>query len=423
MKDVNKITLKSGMRIITIPTKNTKVVTILVLVKVGSKYEEKRISGISHFIEHMLFKGTKKRKTPLSVVEEIDKIGGIQNAFTSEEYTGYYAKVKSSHFDIAIAWLSDIYLNSLFKKEEIEKEKGVIIEELNMIQDNPMMYCQFLFENLLYKDQPAGWDVGGNKKSVNGIKRSDIIDYCNKHYIAQNTVVVVAGNINKTKTEKLIKESFSKIKSGTPKEKAKVIENQKEPEVLNFYKETDQTHFCLGVRGFNTLHHHRHTQGIIASLLGGMMSSRLFIKIREELGLAYYISTSIDSNTDTGYLVTQAGVDNKKTTMAIDAILKEYKNLKNNSVPNQELKKVKEHLKGKISIYLEGSDGMANFYGATELLENKTYDIEDVFKKIDKVTAKDIKEVANEIFKPQNLNLALVGPFKKKDIFEKILKI
>ncbi len=423
MRNINKTVLKNGMRIITIPTKNTKVATVLVLVKVGSKYEDKNLSGISHFLEHMLFKGTKKRATSLIVVEEIDKIGGIQNAFTLEEYTGYYAKVKSSYLNVAVDFIADIYLNSLFKEEEVKKEKGVIIEELNMIQDNPMLYCQYLFQNLLYKDQPAGWDVGGNKKSVAGIKRDDIIDYWKKHYIAQNTVVVVAGNINKKGTESIVKSYFSKIKSGVPFKKPQVIENQKKPEVSNSYKKTDQTHLCLGVRAFNIFHPHHYTQNIIASLLGGMMSSRLFVKIRNELGLAYYIATSIDSNPDTGYLVTQAGVDNKKAKLAISAILKEYKDLKKNNISLKELKKIKEQLKGKAAIYLEGSDALAKFYGTTELLENKTYNIESVFKKIDKITRGDVRKVANEMFVSKNLNLALVGPFKDKKVFEKILKV
>ncbi len=423
MQDIYKTTLNNKIRVITIPTKNTKVATILVLVKIGSKYEKKNTSGISHFIEHMLFKGTKNRKTPLKVVEEIDKIGGIQNAFTSEEYTGYYAKVKSSYVEIAIDWLSDIYLNSLFEEKEIEKEKGVVIEELNMIQDNPMIHCQYLFQNLLYKDQPAGWDVGGNKKSVSGIKKEDIVDYWGRHYIAENTVIVIAGNVSKIKTEKVIRKYFSKIKNGTPQVKPLVLENQKKPEVLSFYKKTDQTHFCLGVRSFNIFHPHRYTQSIIAALLGGMMSSRLFVKIRDELGLAYYIATSIESNPDTGYLVTQAGVDNKKAEQAIEAILKEYKDLKKNNISTSELEKIKQHLKGKISIYLEGSDAMASFYGKAELLENKTYNIEDVFKMIDKTTVEDVKRVANEIFKPKNLNLSLVGPFKSKKSFLKILSL
>ncbi len=423
MKNVNKTTLKNGLRIITIPIKSTKAATILVLVRVGSKNEEKRISGISHFIEHMLFKGTKKRNTPLKVVEELDKIGGLQNAFTSEEYTGYYGKVKSSYLHTAIDWVADIYLNSLDKEEEIKKEKGVIIEELNMIQDNPMIYCQYLFQNLLYKDQPAGWDVGGSKKSVSNITRDDILDYKAKHYIAQNTVMVVAGNIGKAKTEKMIKEAFSKIASRVPEKRPKVIENQKNPEALVFYKETDQTHFCLGVRSYNIFHPYRYTQNIIASLLGGMMSSRLFVKIRDELGLAYYISTGIDSNPDTGYLMTQAGVDNRKVKLAIEAIIKEYKDLKKNKVPAKELKRVKEHLKGKGAIYLEGSDALAKFYGTTELLENRTYDIESIFREIDKVTADDIRKVANEMFKSKNLNLSLIGPFKNKKPFLKILSL
>ncbi len=418
---MNKKTLPNGLRLITVPLKNTKVATVLVLVKTGSKYEEKSVSGISHFLEHMFFKGTKKRTTPLRVVEEIDKIGGTQNAFTTEEYTGYYAKVKSSHIEIAVEYLSDIYLNSLFKEKEIEKEKGVIIEELNMIQDSPMTYCQFLFQNLLYKDQPAGWDVGGSKESVSGIKKKDIVDYWRKHYIAENTVVVVAGKVNKVKIEKIIRKYFSKIKNGTPQKKPLVLENQKKPEVLSFYKETDQTHFCLGARSFNIFHKYRYKQKVLSALLGGMMSSRLFVKLRDELGLAYYVATSVESNPDTGYLVTQAGVENKKVKEAVSAIMKEYKKLTRELVNPKELKKAKECIKGRTSIILESSDALSSFYGIAELLEGKTLSLEEFFHLIDKVTANDVKEIAKEIFKPENMNLAVVGPHKKEKVFRNLL--
>ena len=423
MKNIKKIKLENGVRAIFVPQKSTKVATVLILVKTGSKNEEKKISGISHFLEHMLFKGTKKRKTPLKVAEDLDKVGGVYNAFTGEDYTGYYAKVKSSHIDLAVDWVSDIYLNSVLPSEEVEKEKGVIKEEINMYYDNPITYCQLLFQKLLYGDQPAGWDIAGTKESVSRISREDLLKYRDDYYIGEGTVVVISGNINQKETEKKIREIFSSVKSGSLKEKEPVVENQSKPELLNFYKKTDQTHFCLGIRAFNIFHENRYTQEILAALLGGMMSSRLFIKIRDELGLAYYIRTSIDSNPDTGVLVTQAGVDNKKIEKAISAILKEYKSLKENKISAKELIKTKEYLKGKAAIYFEGSDAMGRFYGMTELLENETYSIEEVFSQIDKVTAKDVQDLAKTIFKKENLNLAVVGPVKEDKELQKLLKI
>ncbi len=416
---MKKKIFENGLRLLTIPLKGTKVATVFVLVKTGSKCEEKNISGISHFLEHMLFKKTKKRPSPLKIAEALDKVGGVYNAFTGSDYTGYYTKVDSSKISLAIDWVSDIYLNSLLPEEEVEKEKGVIKEEINMYYDNPMIYSQILFQKLLYGDQPAGWDIAGTKESVSKIKRDDLFSYMQNQYVSESTVVVVAGNIKEKEIENEVIHAFSKIKRGVAKKSIPVFENQKSPQADVFYKETDQTHLCLGARSFNIFHKHRYTQEIIATILGGMMSSRLFIKIRDELGLAYYIKTDVESNPDTGVVVTRAGVDNKKAKDAVSAIMKEYQKITKETVPTQELKKAKEHIKGKTAILLESSDALAYFHGLNELLEDKIYKLNDVFSRIDKVTAKDVKETAKDIFRPENINLALVGP--QKQSFKKIL--
>lgn len=296
---MKKTTLKNGLRIITAPLKNTRATTVLVLVKTGSKYEEKNLSGISHFLEHMLFKKTKKRPSPLKISEELDRIGGEYNAFTGEDYTGYYAKVDSTKTELALDWVSDIYLNSLLPKDELEKERGVIKEEINMYYDNPMSYVQLLFGKLLYGDQPAGWDIAGTKETVSKMKRDDLFEYMKKQYVGKNTVVVIAGGFDVKKIEEKAVRIFSKLKKGEPKEKVEVVEKQNKPEVLLSYKKTDQTHLVLGARAFNSFSKQSYSQKIMASILGGMMSSRLFIKIRDELGLAYYIKTAVEENPDT----------------------------------------------------------------------------------------------------------------------------
>ncbi len=418
---MHKRRLKNGLRIITIPLKNTKVATVLVLVRTGSKHETKKISGISHFLEHMLFKKTKKRPSPLKIAEDLDKIGGIYNAFTGNDYTGYYAKVNTSHLSLAIDWVSDIYLNSLLPEEEVEKERGVIKEEINMYYDNPIFYCQTLFYSLLYGDQPAGWDIAGTKETVSAITRQDMLDYMNSQYRSESTVVIVAGNIKKRETEREIIDKFSNIREGASKKNVPVLEEQKKPQALSFYKETDQTHICLGARAFNSFSKERYSQEIIASILGGMMSSRLFIKIRDELGLAYYIRTTAEDNPDTGLILTRAGVDNRKTKDAISAIRKEYEKIKKEKVSPKELKKAKEQIKGKMAIVLESSDALSSFYGASELLEGRIYSIEEIYNLIDKVTAKDIQETAKQIFRPRNINLALIGPHKDGKRFQKLL--
>lgn len=413
--------LKNGLRIIAIPMKNTQAVTVLVLVGTGSKYEKKELNGISHFLEHMYFKGTKKRPSTLAIAETLDEVGGIYNAFTGDEYTGYFAKVDSIHFETALDWVSDIFLNSLIPEEEVKKEKGVIIEEINMYQDHPMSYVQVLWSKLLYGDQPAGWPIAGEKESVAKIERMDLVNYMKGQYVAENTIVCVAGNIKRKLTIEKIKKYFSKIETTQSKNKVAVIEKQSKPGLLINHRQTDQTHLCLGVRGYNIFHSQKYVLELLGIILGGMMSSRLFEEIRTKLGIAYYIHTAVSADTDCGYLVTQAGIDNKNIEKAISTIIGEYKKISEIKVPIKELKKAKDCIKGKTILELESSDAQTSFYGLQELLENKILTTEEIFRKIDKVSQNDILKVAKDIFQPKKLNLALIGPFEEKETFKKLL--
>ncbi len=415
-----KIRLENGLRIITVPSKGTQTVTVLVLVGTGSKYEKKEENGISHFLEHMYFKGTKKRPSSLEVAEALDKVGGIYNAFTSQEYTGYFAKVSKEHFNLALDWVSDIFLNSTLPEKEIEKERGVIIEEINMRKDHPMEHVQVLWQKVLYGDQPAGWDIAGTVETVSRISRKDLIKYRDTHYVASNTIVCLAGNFNERLGVEKVKKYFSKIRIGKSREKPKVIEKQNKPEILFEKRDTDQTHICLGVRGFNLFDERRYVQEILGLILGGMMSSRLFEKIRTKLGIAYYIETEAFSDPDTGYLVTRAGLSNEKLEEGISEILKEYKKIKRDGVSKYELKKAKDYIKGKINILLESSDAKASFFAFQEILEKKISTPKEIFAKIDKVSRNDILKLAREIFKPEKLNLALIGP---KGVKQEILKL
>jgi len=418
-----KTTLKNSLRIITIPQKSTRAVTVLVLVGTGSKYETKEINGISHFLEHMYFKGTKKRPSTIAVAETLDKVGGIYNAFTGEEYTGYFAKVATPYFDLALDWVSDIYLNSLLPEKDIKKEKGVIIEEINMLFDHPMSYVQILWPKLLYGDQPAGWPVAGGKENIARMNRQDLLRYRKKQYVAENTIICIAGNINPTQALNKVKKYFSEISATKSLEKPKVIEKQTDPTCLLYPKKTDQTHLCLGTRTYNIFHPQRYTLELLEIILGGMMSSRLFIELRDKLGIVYYVKTSAETDPDTGYLVTQAGVDNKNVKKAISTILKEYKRISQKKVPKNELKKAKDYIKGKTALLLESSDAQASFYAGQELLEKKILTLKEIFKKIDKISQSDILKVAKDIFQPQKLNLAIIGPFKNKERFQKLLKL
>lgn len=411
----------NGLRLVVVPMKNTKTATVLFLVGTGSRYETKDINGISHFLEHMMFKGTKKRPKAISISRELDSIGAEYNAFTSKEYTGYYAKASSEHLDLIFDVLSDIFLNSKFDEKEISKERGVIIEEINMYLDTPMRYVSDLYEKLLYGDQPIGWMVSGEKEVIAKLKREDFVKYFNSHYLAKNTIVAVAGNVDKEKIKKSIPVIFKDIRDGNVVEKKPAVEKQKKPEVLLYYKDTDQTHFVLGVRAYDLFSKKLEALEVLSVILGGGMSSRLFIQVRERRGLAYYIRTGIDAYTDHGYLATQAGVNNDKAAKAIEVVLREYQKLKEKPPSEKEVKKAKEYIKGKFVISLESSDAVASFFSEQWLLKNKTLTPDQRLDKIMKVEPKDVWETANEIFSPEKLNLALIGPFKEKEKFLELL--
>jgi len=423
-----KQTFSNGLRLVTVPMKGTKAVTVLVLVGAGSKYEDKKNNGISHFLEHMFFKGTKKRPDTLAIAETLDRVGGEYNAFTSKEYTGYYAKVDVKHLHLALDWVSDIFLNSKLDSQKIEREKGVIIEEINMYLDTPIKYIGDLWEELLYNSQPAGWKILGEKEAVAKMKRKQFLDYLKEHYLAKNVVIVVTGNIKSpargwSAVGRKVQSYFADIKIGKPGIKKKVIEKQEKPRVLVFYKNTDQTHLYLGVRGYNIFDSRKYALGLLSVILGGNMSSRLEISVKGKEGLAYYIRTSVQAYTDSGYLVTYAGVDNKKVEKAIKIILDEYKKITQEKISVMELKKAKDYIKGSTVLDLESSDAVASFFGGQEILTAKILTPEEKFAKIDSVTVKDIYEVANDVFKPEKLNLVLIGPFRNKKRFGRLLNI
>lgn len=418
-----KITLPNGLRVIAVPHKDTKTVTVLALIGTGSKYETKKINGLSHFLEHMFFKGTKSRPSAVEVAEPIDAVGGTFNAFTTEDQTGYFIKTDARHMNLNLDIVSDIFLNSLFLEQEMAKEKTVVVEEMNMRKDNPMIHVWDLWEQHLYGDQPAGWSVVGTKESVLGLSRQDLLEYVGHQYIAPHTVLVVAGNIDAKEVMRKAEKLFAGMPVSGFKEKLQVIEAQEKPETLLEYRKTDQVHIALGVRAFPFSHPLRYAQELLALLLGGMMSSRLFVEVREKLGIAYSINTASDTNPDTGSLITSAGVKEDSLELAIQAILKEYQRLREDIISPKELRKVKDHAIGQSVIALEFSDAQASFYGTQELLENSVLTPEEVYGKIQAVTAEDIQRLAREIFQNNRLNLVVLGPFEKKEPFEKLLRL
>ena len=315
-------------------------------------------------------------------------------------------------------------MNSKFSPAEIDHERGVILEEMKMIQDMPMHYVGDLFEKLLYKSDPLGNLIIGTEKNILNLKQVDFINYFNKHYIAKNTVVCGAGKIgNIENCVKKIEGHFKKIKNGK-KEKVKITDiTQIKPNISLHYKKTDQAHFCLGARGYGLSDERRWALKLLSIILGGNMSSRLFIEVRERRGLAYYIKTSYQGYTDCGYLATQAGVDKNKIEQAIKIILREYKKIATEGVGKEELQKAKNYIKGASAISLETSDQIASFLTNQEILLDKISSPKEHFAKIDKITASDIQETAQDIFINQKLNLAIIGEYKDKKKFERILKL
>jgi predicted Zn-dependent peptidase len=418
-----KTILKNGLRLITAPMKDTSTVTVIISANVGSKYETKEVNGISHFLEHMFFKGTKKRPKTKDISGALDAVGGEYNAFTGKEQTAYYAKVDAKHLDLALDVVSDIYLNSKIDGKEIEKERGVIIQEINMYEDTPAVQVGDVFEGLLYGDQPAGWEIIGTKENILRMKRADFLKHLSDFYTASKTVVCIAGNIDEKEVIKKSQKIFSRMRKGKNLSKTKISERQKGLQLQIKNKKTDQTHLVLGVRAYNMFHPDRYAMALLANILGGSMSSRLFLSVREKLGLAYYIGASYESYTDSGYLAVRAGVDTdpKKIEKAVKTIVAEIKKIRDRKVGKTELQKAKDNFRGRMALALESSDDIAGYLAGQELMKGKIEMPEKILARIDKISAGDIIRVARDIFINSKLNLAVIGPIENSVYLKKIV--
>ena len=397
-------------------------VTVMILVKSGSRYETKQKNGLAHFAEHMFFKGTKKRPTAMDISSLIDGIGGEFNAFTSKEFTGFYIKAAKDHIELCLDVVSDMLLNSLFAKEEIERERNVITEEIRMYLDTPMRHVPDVYDALLFGDQPLGWDTAGTLESLKNIKRPDFFKYLEDFYTPSNMLVVISGGVDSEKVNLLVDHYMGSIKNYKAKGFDKVEVNQAKPGVKIFYKKSEQAHFCLGVRAYPTGHPNRYKLAVLNTILGASMSSRLFIQLRERRGLAYYVRSGAEEYHDAGSIAAQAGVLPKNIEDSIKVILNEFSVLAQVPVSEVELKKAKEYLKGKLILELEDSREVSNLFGLQELLEEKIRTPAEIIENVEKVTGSDIQKVAEDIFVNQGLNLAIIGPYKSEDKFEKILK-
>ena len=415
--------LPNGPRLITVPMKESPTVTVLVLVEAGSKYESKKINGISHFLEHMCFKGTKRRPKPIDIVKELDGIGAAYNAFTAQEMTGYYAKSDKKHFEKILDVVADIYLHSTLPEAEIEKEKGVIVEEIKMYNDLPPRHIHDVLMSGLYGDQAAGFDVAGTPETVRAVTSETLHSYRQSHYLASATTVVVAGGITPAHAETHARKAFAAMPSGAKGAKAAVRERQAKPALHIQRKKTDQVHLAFGIRTFDLHHENVPALRVLASALGGGMSSRLFQKMRDELGICYYIGASPEHFTDHGFLEITAGVQAARLTEAVAAILAEVRQLKDKPIGAVELARVKEYLCGTLHLGLESSDAVAEFYGFQDIVHKRLRRPDEVVAQIRAVTASDVSHIAAKYLTDANLNLAIIGAVDNKKEVEGLLHV
>ena len=421
MTAYKKIILPNGLRVVLVPKLESLATTVLVLVEAGSKYETKAINGLSHFLEHMCFKGTTKRPRSIDITNELNNIGAEYNAFTGQELTGYFVKALSKDLDIALDVVADIYVNSLFDEQEIEKEKGVVVEEINMNEDRLPRKAQILFSELLYGNQPAGWEIAGTPTVVRSLKREDFLKYRGEHYVAQATTIIVAGAFDEAELLKKIEEKFKNMPAQEKQGKLKVIESQEKPAIKLKFKESDQSHLVLGVRAYDLFDKRRFALELLADILGNGFGSRLFERLREQMGVAYYVGADADLSTDHGALIASAGVDAKRLTEVIKAILEECKRLRDVTVPADELTRIKNRISGNMVLGLETSNALANYFGGQEILEKTIITPEELLQKLQVVTAEEIQAVAKDVFKDSKLNLVVIGPHKDESVFQPIL--
>ena len=420
---LKRIILKNGLRVVLVPQASSLAATVFVLVEAGSEYESKAVNGISHFLEHMVFKGTLNRPKPGLIAAELESLGAEYNAFTGQEETAYFAKAQSHKLAQVIELVADMYLNPLFNPAEIEKERGVIVEEINLYEDSPTRKIHSLYSALLYGDQPAGWDVAGEKSTIQRLRQEDFIRYRSAHYMPAATAVVIAGNFNSGKVLAQVSKLFENLPAGRKGKKAKTKERQSRPACRVKFKESDQSHLALGVRAFDLFDPRRYALEVLSEVLGGGMSSRLWIRVREELGAAYYVRSNADLAQDHGTLYFTAGVELTKTEAVIRAMLREMSRLTLEKVPATELRKAKDHMIGSLILGMETSDEQAYHYGLQEILTRVIRPLPETIRRIEEVTADEVRRVARAVFREKGLNLAVIGPYKTDARFRKILRL
>lgn len=408
----------NGARVILAPQADTRAVTVLVMYPVGSRYEPEKLSGVSHYIEHLMFKGTKRRPTTLTLTREIDRLGAEYNAFTSKEYTGYYIKIDSEYADTAMDILSDMLGNSLFDPKEMEREKGPIIEELRMYRDNPIMNIENVFEELLYSG-PLGRDIGGTPEHVRSFRRDEVLSYRNAFYAASNMTIVVAGRIGGNARERIA--SYFGAPGGRRKPVKRFAPGRfgsakKQDRLSVQEKIADQAQVMLGFPGFPYAAAENPAVSVMNTILGGSMSSRLFIQIRERRGLAYSISSGDEHFRDLGHAFVRMGVDPGKMNKALAVVMQEISKLTQKGVTARELADAKTHIRGAVALAMEDSSAQANWYAKEALFYPAVKTPMEKIAAIERVTREEVLGAAKKIFRMNEMRIAVIGDVKKDAI-------
>ncbi len=413
--------LPNGLRVLTAPMPHAQSVTCVVMLAAGSRYETAETNGIAHFAEHMFFKGTERRPTARDIAGEIDAIGGEFNAFTGKEYTGYYVKCAAESRDTALDVLVDMLRHSKFDAEEIDREKGVIAEEMNMYFDTPRDFIGGVYDDLLYGDQPIGWDIIGRKETVRAATRDTFLGYLDRWYKPERMVVGIGGRIDGELLPRLeaLLGDLPAAETGSPAPAQSLGNGRSGVKVHT--KDSDQAHICLGVRSYPIAHPDRYALQLLATVLGGGMSSRLFTEVRERRGLAYYVFGMNHSYTDTGSLLSQAGVDITRIDDAVGTIVAEFRRIAEESVPADELEKARSFTKGRFVLQLENPQGTIMFGLRREVLEGRVAEPSEAIEGLNAVTAADVQRVAQDVIGSHGLQLAVIGPFDDAERFERLL--
>jgi len=417
-----KTILDNGLRLITVAMPHTMSVSIGIFIGVGSRYEAEAEGGISHFIEHLFFKGTQKRPTAREISEAIEGVGGVLNGGTNKELTVYWCKVAQPHFPLALEVLVDMLLHSRLDPQEIEKERQVIIEEINMTRDSPQQWVSTLIDELLWPEHPLGRDIAGSKESVAAITKGMMLDYMVGQYQPSNSVVAIAGNIQHEEMVTAVSQALGNWTNQQPPSGYSAYKEQPLQRLCIETRDIEQAHLCLALPGLSLFHPKRFTLDLLNVILGEGMSSRLFVEIRDKLGLAYSIHSYVDHLLDCGSVLVYAGVEPKNLQTAIKAVLEQLSQLKG-KIPDSELTKAKELSKGRLLLRMEDSRNVAGWIGGQEILTERILSVEQIVSIIDAIAAEELKQLAEELLIGSQLRLAIVGPVTTEEPLEELLKL